>query len=441
MTFAVVARSAGELASDVRDGRTDPVELVEQALTRLTACDGEVRAFVHVDAAGARAQARVRAGQPPVGPLHGVPVAIKDLFDVAGQVTGAGSLVPSDPAARRDAPPVARLRAAGAVVLGRTRTHEFAWGVTTQHEVLGGTRNPWDPTRVPGGSSGGSAAAVAAGVVPLALGTDTGASIRLPAAWCGLVGHKPTWGVVPTGGCVPLAPSLDHAGALVRTVPDVRLWLRVLGGLVLPPVRPVAGLRAGVVRGSAGSAGAAGFDAALGRADRLGLVLSEVVLPLAEQLVEVYRGVQAGEALAWHRSTGRWPTHAGRYGSDVRANLERAEAGGPALPDRAAVLRATLRERTAALFRDIDVLLLPVTTSGPPTTDRPDTCPAGGGPLRDAVLPWTVLANLCGLPACSLPTGLDGDGLPTALQVVGPPREDARVLDVAEQLAVALPWA
>lgn len=434
MKCAVAAPSASRLAADVRDGRADPVELVDRALARLAACDEHVQAFALVDAEAARAQARVA----PDGPLRGVPVGVKDLFDVAGQVTAAGSLVPAGPPAAADAVAVARLRAAGAVVLGRTRTHEYAWGLTTQHEVLGGTRNPWDTTRVPGGSSGGSAAAVAAGIVPLALGTDTGCSIRLPAAWCGLVGHKPTWGTVPLDGCVPLAPSLDHGGALVRTVEDVRLALLVLGGLKLPQPAPVHGLRAGVVRGPMTPGVAAALADVDDRVVALGLSLREVALPLADRLGEAYSGVQAGEALAWHRGTGRWPAHAQAYGTDVRGYLERAERAGPERLAAAGALREELRRRVAALFTDVDVLLLPVAGSGPPAISSADLTALAT--VRDAVLPWTVLANLCGLPACSVPVGLDDDGLPVGLQVVGPPGADGRVLDLAEQLQAPLPW-
>ena len=432
---AVAAPSAGELAADVRAGRTDPLTLVEQALTRLEACDVDVHAFVHVDASAALAVAR----NPPDGPLRGVPVAVKDLFDVAGQITRAGSLVPAGPAATEDGAAVARLRAAGAVVLGRTRTHEYAWGLTTQHLELGGTRNPWDTGRVPGGSSGGSAAAVAAGIVPLALGTDTGASIRLPAAWCGLVGHKPTFGAVPLAGCTPLAPSLDHGGALVRTVADARLWLSVLGDVRLEARAPVAGLLAGVARAldTTPDVGVL-FEQAVERASSCGIGVRDVALPPADRLVEVYLGVQAGEALAWHRASGRWPAHADAYGPDVRSFLEAADRADPDRLAAAQSLREQLRARITDLFGDVDVLFLPVAGCGPPTTAAPTR--SALGPLRDAVLPLTVLANLCGLPACAVPVGVDIDGLPVGLQVLGPPGADSRVLDVAERLQVQLPW-
>ena len=405
---AVDAPTAAALAAAVRAG-ADPRDLVEQALARTAEVDGALGAFVLVDAEGARREAAARASEEPRGPLHGVPVGVKDLFDVAGQVTRAGSGVPAGPPAARDAAAVRALRAAGAVVLGRTRTHEFAWGITTQSEVQGGTRNPHDLGRVPGGSSGGSAAAVAAGLVPLALGTDTGASIRLPAAWCGLVGHKPSYGLVDLTGAVPLAASLDHGGALVRDARDARLALAVLG-VELAPEAPTAGLRWARVDGLED-------DLPDGEA---------VALP--EGVAEVYRCVQAPEALAWHRATGRWPQHAAAYGRETRGHLERAERITEEQRAHGRAGREALRRWAAALFARVDLLLLPVATVPPPRV-------GDDAHLRAATIPWTALANLAGLPACSVPRGRDADGLPRSVQVVGPVGADARVLDAARDLA------
>jgi aspartyl-tRNA(Asn)/glutamyl-tRNA(Gln) amidotransferase subunit A len=426
------APTAAMLAADVRRGRTDPVELVERALVRLAETDGEIAAFVHVDALGAREQARELASRGREGgPLHGVPVAVKDLFDVEGQCTRAGSRVPPGPPAGRDAVAVRRLREAGAVVIGRTRTHEFAWGLTTWHPQLGGSRNPHDPQRVTGGSSGGSAAAVAAGVVPLALGTDTGCSLRLPAAWCGVVGHKPTHGSVPLDGVLPLAPSLDVAGAVTRDVTDARLALEVLAYRALPAQAAVSALRIGVVDASSTTSA---VQAAVADAAQVWREIEQVTLPLAETYERLYAAVMGGEALAEHRRSGRWPEHAALYGDDVRSRLERSEWLSVSDLAAAAELRQQLRAHVDALFDRVDLLLLPVVSCGPSRTDAPDVRPDGAGPLRGAVLPWTVLANLCGLPACAVPQGRDDDGLPVAVQVVGPPGADARVLDAAAAL-------
>lgn len=440
--------SATELAARVRAGALDPVELAEEALQRWAAGDGELGAFVQVDPAAVRAEARDRAAAlragGPVGPLHGVPVGVKDLFDVRGTATRAGSRLPAPAPAAADAPAVDRLRRAGAVVLGRTRTHEFAWGLTTQHPALGGTANPWDTARVPGGSSGGSAAAVAAGLVALGLGTDTGCSIRLPAAWCGLVGHKPTYGLVPLAGAVPLAPSLDHGGALARTVADARLALEVLAGTALAPPSGVRGLRLGIVDAAATPSPctgevAAAVAAAAGRAAAAGMRPATADLPMGAQLPGLYAAVQAGESLGWHRRTGRWPALAPWYGADVRGRLRACERIEPARVAGATEARQQLRRRLAALFEQVDVLLLPVAGAGPSLRCDPDTARVAGAavPVRQVVLPWTVLSNLAGLPACSVPAGMDGDGLPIGVQVVGPAGADGRVLDVAA--AVQLP--
>lgn len=439
------APTATELAAAVRRGERTPAELVERSLGRLAEVDPELGAFVSVAADRARAEAAALTAEVTAGrlrgPLHGVPVAVKDLFDVMGDVTGAGSRVPpTGLPAEVDAVAVARLRAAGAVVIGRTRTHEYAWGLTTRHETLGGSRNPYDPARVTGGSSGGSAAAVAAGVVPLALGTDTAGSIRQPAAWCGLVGHKPTHGSVDLTGCVPLAPSLDCGGALVRTVEDARLALSVLTGRqVVRRRESLSGLRFGVPGDPSAPAPDAGVTAVLERA-LAGLDLVELESLPWEVMRRALVAAQGAEAVAYHRGLGHWPDRCADYGPDVRGRLTAAAALTRDDLEAGARDRAAVRRRTDELLAVVDVLLLPVAGSGPSRVDDPDTVMVDGQPagLRDHVLPHTLLASLCGLPACSVPIGCDPDGMPVGLQVVGAAGADELVLDVAEGLHDAL---
>lgn len=425
-----------ETADLVRRGGASPLELVTEAVRR---CSADTHgAVVHVAAERALAEA---AGTLPDGPLRGVPVLVKDVVDVAGEVTRCSSLTTAgDPPARADAAAVARLRSAGAVVVGRTRTHEHAWGLTTQHEVLGGTRNPVDPTRVPGGSSGGSAAAVALGLVPLALGTDTACSLRLPAAWCGIVAHKPTHGLVDATGVSELAGSLDHVGALTDDVASTRLALTVLTGLDLPVTRrDLRGLRVGLPVGDdlpVDSDVAAVVRSVVDRLADAGAVVVEVTPPPAAEQWDCFVAVQAVEALAHHRARGWWPALAASYGSDVRGRLERAEGVTAPAARAAASVREDVRRRVARLFDEVDVLLSPVAGTGPSRVSEPDVVTLGGmrAELRSTVLPHTVLQDLCGLPACAVPAGSDRDGLPVGVQVSGPFGADALVLDVAALL-------
>lgn len=451
--YATATGDAGslvELAEAVRSRAVSPVQLLERALARLAAVEPDLGAFTVVAAQRARREAAVLADEASGGrlrgPLHGVPVAVKDLFDVAGEITEAGSRIPpSGRPAAADAEAVRLLRAAGAVVIGRTRTHEYAWGLTTQHDVLGGTRNPYETSRVPGGSSGGSAAAVAAGVVPLALGTDTAGSIRLPAAWCGLVGHKPTHGRVSLAGVVPLAPSLDHGGALVRTVPDARLALAVLAGVpVVQTQKSLRGMRIGrpidPTLPPSGSDVDRVLQTAFDVAAAGGALVADVEVPDWQRLREVFVALQGGEALAYHRSLGHWPAKADLYDGGVRGRLAAADRLTDQDVAQARARQADLRQVVARLFESVDVLLQPVAGAGPSRVQDPDVVMVDGRmqDLRAQVLPYTLLASLCGLPACSIPAGVDADGLPVGMQVIGPQGRDDLVLDVAELLNEAL---
>ena len=434
--------SLDQLRQSLDAGQVSSVDLVERSL--LAAEADPLSAFVALAEDRSRAEARALDAELAAGrirgPLHGIPVAVKDLYDVADEVTTAGSrLPPTGRPAQADAEAVRLLRAAGAVVIGRTRTHEYAWGLITQHESLGGSRNPYDPTRVTGGSSGGSAAAVASGIVPLALGTDTAGSIRLPAAWCGLVGHKPSYGRVSLRGVVPLAPSFDHAGALVRTVGDARVALAVLSGVAVrkAPRRDLADVRIGLPTYPDSPAVDAEIEAtvqsAVRTAERAGAQIASVTMPSWPDLLEVFRTVQAIEALAYHRGLGHWPDHADGYGSDVRERLTMADSISSAKAAEMARRLSAIRLEVAAQMADVDVLLQPVTGSAPSAVTAPDVVHVNGTPtdLRGCVLPWTLLASVCGLPACAVPAGFDRSGMPIGLQVIGRWGDDDGVLDVA----------
>jgi aspartyl-tRNA(Asn)/glutamyl-tRNA(Gln) amidotransferase subunit A len=427
-----------DLVRDLAAGTVSAAETVAERLRVIGDRDAEISAFVALDADAAQAEAEhrdaLRRRGGPLGPLHGVPVAIKDLIDVAGQVTTAGSRLPAGPPAPVDALVVQRIRAAGAVVLGRARTHEFAWGMTTQHESLGGTRNPVDPTRVPGGSSGGSAAAVAAGFVPLAVGTDTAGSLRLPAAWCGVVAHKPSSGLVPAVGVVPLAASLDQVGGLGTDVAGTRLLLEVLSGQRLS-ASPESFGRIGILRfGSMEPTAAEAVRRGVAALERAGMAVEECELPELDGAVDTLAAIQAHEALGWHRVTGRWPIYRDLYGTDVRGRFELAEGIEVEALERAQDHRTRLGRATERLFAGYDAVLAPVAGAAPSFVDSPDEVEPTPGrrvPLRSVVLPYTVWASLGGLPVTAVPVGRL-DGLPLGLQVVGAHGSDHRVLDLAD---------
>lgn len=416
----LTALGAAEAVRRIGEGTLRPTALVEACLERIQALDGKLQAWVVLDAAGARAAARAceaeaRAGRRR-GPLHGLPVGVKDIIGVAGLPTAAGaaSFAHRRPAA--DATCVARLRAAGAILLGKTHTTEFAYRDPAP------TRNPWNPGHTPGGSSAGSAAAVAARMTPLALGTQTVGSILRPAAYCGIVGFKGTHGLVPVDGVVPLAWSLDHVGVLARSVEDVALAAGVLAGLDLaPPPAPVAprlALAPALLERAAPEV-AAHVAAVAGTCRAAGASVVEVELPAAfADLAEAGRVVMEVEAAAFHEPD--FAVHAGDYGREIRALVEAGLARRGTEYVRANRARLAFREAVMPLLRAHDALLSPT---------APTPAPAGLASTGDASLcaPWSY----AGVPALSLPSGLDASGLPLAIQLVQEAGASARLLAVA----------
>ncbi|MGH7392592.1 MAG: amidase [Candidatus Rokuibacteriota bacterium] len=415
----LVRLGAREAARRIREGALSPEALVEACLERIRALDGDLRAWAHVDEAGARATAREREAQVraggALGPLHGVPVGVKDIFDVAGMPTTGGARPWAHTRPTRDATAVARVRAAGAVILGKTVTTEFAYRDPAP------TRNPWNLEHTPGGSSAGSGAGVGARMVPLALGSQTVGSVLRPAAYCGVVGVKPTHGAIPVDGVIPLAWSLDHVGAFARSVADAGLVLGVLMGRELRPApRAPRLVVAGELLARCEPATAAQIQAVVDRLARAGASIAEVKLPASfADLADAGRIVLEAEAAAYHE--GSWRAHGGEYGREMGA-LVQAGLGGPAPAYvRASRARLRFREDVLPLLAAVDALLAPT---------APAPAPAGLGWTGDASLcaPWTW----AGVPAITLPSGLAGNGLPHAVQLVAAAGEEPRLLDAAQ---------
>ena len=425
--------SATELLSGYRSRELSPVEVVRALLERIEAADPGLGAFTAICAERALAEARTAesgyAAGEAAGPLAGVPFAAKDLFDSAGVRTTYGSPMFAGHVPDRDAAALAAVRAAGGILLGKTQTHEFAWGITTVNPAMGTTHNPWLRERVAGGSSGGSAAALAAGLVPLALGSDTGGSIRIPAAFCGVCGLKPTYGRVATDGVWPLAPSLDHAGPMARTPADLALLLAAMEGspAMDPPAHGVLGGATVVTCPELPVPGET-----LATFEALGAQVVERPFYGAARALDLFRVIQGAEAARVHRDAGLWPGRAAEYGDDVRGQLERA---GATLDDYAAATlgREALRAEMSGLVRDGALLVTPVAPVPPPPVDGDHSG------FRAAVLPCTVPHDLTGLPSCAVRSGFDELGLPVGIQIAGAAWADERVLGAALDFHAATP--
>ena len=428
--------SVAELGAGYRNGSFTPSEVVEQSLARLARMEPTLNAFANPMADLARAEAQrataeLAAGRD-LGPLHGIPVAIKDLIEVAGMPTGYGSKVHAPRMASADATLVARLRAAGAVIFGKTNLLEYAYGIA--HPEVGQTNNPHDTTRTAGGSSGGSAAAVAAGIVPLAVGTDTGGSIRIPAAYCGIVGLKPTYGLVPLDGVFPLSWSLDHAGPLARSVEDAAVALACLSGTPMPIAADQTPLRIGLIMGQfsqtdIGRPVTALVQACLARLQSQGAKLVEVECPELERANATLMTILAPEAALIHAPL--LALNPAGYASGTRAQIEAAALTLATDYVAARRFQADLRGRVEALFQQVDVLLAPSVPFVAPHEDPVIVVD------QDSELLSSGFANVTGHPSLSLPCGWIA-GLPVGLQLTGPIGQDQRLLSVARQVATML---
>jgi aspartyl-tRNA(Asn)/glutamyl-tRNA(Gln) amidotransferase subunit A len=448
--------AVAEAAQLIAAREASPVELAEACLARVEAGDGRLNAFITVTADEARQQAEALESEVAAGklrgPLHGIPVALKDLFDVKGGRTTAGSKIMADRVSAEDAFVVARLKDAGAVLLGKLNMQEFAYGATGVNPHFGPCRNPWDTERITGGSSSGSGAAVIAGECFYSLGTDTGGSVRIPASLCGVVGIKPTYGRVSRRGVIALSWSLDHVGPLTRTVEDAAIVLEAIAGR--DPLEessseePVPDYRAGLSRGVEGLRVGVpremffeGLDAEVERAVReaigvlegLGARVEEVSLPLIDEIPGAVASIMLPEALAFHQ---KWMAERPQdYGEDARYRLEM----GAMYPAVQYVQAQRLREVAVQRWRDevfsrVDVLAT-ATTIAPAELIESAELSSTLGLIR-----LTNPFNLLGVPAISVPCGFTDGGLPIGLQLAGAWFEEETVLRAAHAYERATEW-
>jgi aspartyl-tRNA(Asn)/glutamyl-tRNA(Gln) amidotransferase subunit A len=453
--------SIAELAPRLRERKLSPVELTEAYLQRIERLDGQLNSFIRVLPDEARAAARSAETQIGRGdwrgPLHGVPLGIKDLFDVAGIPNTLGSKVLLDNVPTTDATVVQRLRQAGAVILGKHNLHEFAFGITSENPHFGVVRNPWDLDRVPGGSSGGTAAAVAAGLCVGGLGSDTGASIRAPASWCGVSGIKATYSRVSRAGALPLAWSLDHPGPIARTVGDCATLLQAIAGpdprdptASQEPVPDysadlhlgVAGLRIGVPREHYFDQVEPSVEQVVRRAieqlSGLGARIEEVSLPHARHAQAAGNVIMSSEAAAWHHDWLR--DRPGDYGADVLLRIRGGLLVRATEYVHSQQLRTLLQQDFAAAFERVDVVLGPTMPLVAPLIGRTFE-PSGTFNLapRGIANRLTVPCNLTGMPAMSVPCGF-ADGLPVGLQIMAPAFAESLVLRVGAAYEAATDW-
>jgi aspartyl-tRNA(Asn)/glutamyl-tRNA(Gln) amidotransferase subunit A len=453
-----------EAAAALRRSEVSSVELTAAALRRIERLNPSTNAMQTVMAEAGREQAKQAdeelARGEGRGPLHGIPIAVKDLFYIKGVRTTGGSKLFEEHVPDHDATVVERLRAGGAVLIGKTGMHELAYGITSSNPHFGAVRNPWDRDRIPGGSSGGSGAAVAAGMVSMAMGSDTGGSIRIPASFCGVVGLKPTYGRVSRHGAMPLGFSLDHMGPLTRSVRDAGAVLNVIAGYdprdetssrrpvenYVPDIEPsIRGLRIGFPENfyferldpDVDAAVRAAFQTAESRGAEI-VALRVPDIAAINTVARIILLAEASAQLEPHLE------HRNLFGADVLALLDQ----GRLLPAtdyiNAQRLRRAMQREFAGLWARVDCLFTATTPITAPRigettvgTGGESAAGAGGQHKEDVRLATTRLVraiNPLGLPAVSIPCGADRRGLPVGLQIVGPPFAEALILRVAQAL-------
>ncbi len=460
-------QSIQQAADDIRSGLVTPGELVEECFERIEQLDGEIKAFVTVmreealrDAEQAEREQRTGFHR---GPLHGIPLGVKDIIAVKDVLLTAGSRVLANNIAAEDAAVVEQLRRAGAIILGKTNTHEFAYGTYTPP-----TRNPWDTTRIPGGSSGGSAAAVAASMCLGAIGSDTGGSIRIPSACCGVTGLKPTYGRVSCYGVIPLSWSLDHVGPIGRSAEDCALIFDAIAqydprdpnSVSGPPSKASASLIGGaegnnplslqgITLGKPPESFVTPLDSEVRAAWQAALLVlkeegAEVVdIELPRPTMEMYRGIQTPEASLAHMERGWFNDHLDAYGERTRQRLLGGQTIAAVDYLRAQAQRRAFSSVIRAAMQPIQALVLPTLPIPAIPIEQADTDIDIDGVTENAtvaLLRLTMPFNLAGLPAISLPCGFTSNGLPIGLQLAGKPFEETLILRIAHAYQQLTDW-
>ena len=446
--------SLAEASARLRAGSVTSTQLVEASLARIQTYNPKINAFITVLREQALKQARqadadLRAGRSR-GPLHGIPIALKDNIDTAGIRTTAASAVFDDRVPKEDATVVTRLGAAGAIFIGKANLHEFAFGGTSATSYFGPVRNPWALDRNPGGSSGGSAAAVSADCCYAALGTDTGGSIRTPSSYCSVVGLKATYGLVPTRGIIPLTLSLDHCGPITRTVEDAAIMLNTMAGYdrlditsvehpkedyVAGMKQPISGLRLGIPRAPffdwLDPDVAKSVEAAIAVLAKLTKSVKDVTLPPTGTLS------LNGETFAYHEEY--FAHGAGRYQIPTRRSLQNSQNAKAADYVRSRWKLELIRRTIDDAFTDFDLVVLPTRRHTPRTVDASIKREESDKP-RNPELENTGQFDIYGIPAISVPCGFTSAGLPVGLMIAGPRFSESRVLALANAYERATEW-
>ena len=447
----LLALDISQIATLIRTRKLSPVEIVEATLARIEELAPKTNAFITVTAgealrAAQEAEQEILRGRYR-GRLHGIPIPLKDNIETKGLRTTAGSKILADCVPTNDADIVLALRRAGAVITGKTNLHEFAYGITNENPHYGAARNPWDAECISGGSSGGSAIAVATGMGFASAGTDTGGSIRIPASLCGIVGLKPTFGRVSVRGVIPLSPSLDHAGPLTRSVRDAALMLEILSDRRRAFRSPfgVKKRRAGGLKNlmigwprnyffdRVDEEIQAAVEGAMRLFEKSGARVVEIELPQVAEQGDAGTQIALAEARHYHESKGYFPARAKDFGDDVRSRLEQ----GASVRAIDYLKALEIRERAAADFDAVigraDVIVAPATPITAPRVGQNTVIIRGEEEtVRSALVRISRPANVSGNPAISIPCGWTKSGLPIGLQFIGKHWDEARLLQVAD---------